>query len=288
MCPALNWSEDVWAAPGPGSHACLKKIFGPAVRSVESEAMLWLRSIQQEHWTRIGYTPSLPVPGAAPGVSVVDVEHALCEVEKYSRKAFPRIKSAKTEIKAMYRLGKGEGGAPLPVTAHMPHGWAARFGNPAPATAPTSHGEFGTEDVPIDDVIDVDDDDDVVVVDDDVLIVEDDDDSPIIEDEDDDSNLTKPGAGEDGDTYEISHIISELPYGRNSRQYLVRWVGYGPEDDYWMPETALKGASHVLATWRTKQKQTVRKGKSKQARAKHPAAVTRKTRSSLSASSKVL
>jgi ''chromo'' (CHRromatin Organisation MOdifier) domain. len=39
--------------------------------------------------------------------------------------------------------------------------------------------------------------------------------------------------------YTIEKIIDERRHGRGF-QYLVRWVGYGPEEDCWLPRQELE------------------------------------------------
>jgi hypothetical protein len=45
--------------------------------------------------------------------------------------------------------------------------------------------------------------------------------------------------------YEVEKIITHRKKGRDV-QYLVRWKGYGPEDDTWEPERNLRNASNIL------------------------------------------
>jgi hypothetical protein len=48
----------------------------------------------------------------------------------------------------------------------------------------------------------------------------------------------------------IDKILDERPRGRG-RQYLVRWEGYGPEEDLWLPRSELL-ATEALAKWEKK------------------------------------
>jgi hypothetical protein len=110
MIDGISYSEDDWVCAGPGATACLKKIFGDGVAGYETEAILHLVSIQHEHWRRIGYTPRLAPDFHRIGVSPVDIEHALCEVEKYSRVAMKWIPTHRSQIKKSY---SGKGRQPL-------------------------------------------------------------------------------------------------------------------------------------------------------------------------------
>lgn len=55
--------------------------------------------------------------------------------------------------------------------------------------------------------------------------------------------ITEQGATE----YFIDHILDERPRGRG-KQYLVRWLGYGPESDLWLPWSELL-ETEALASW---------------------------------------
>ena len=47
--------------------------------------------------------------------------------------------------------------------------------------------------------------------------------------------------------HEIERILDAQPHGRGYR-YLVRWVGYGPEDDEWLPGKMLENCE-ALDQW---------------------------------------
>ncbi|THH30712.1 hypothetical protein EUX98_g3477 [Antrodiella citrinella] len=192
MTPHFKWSEREWAALGPGSSACLRKIFGPSVSRYEQEALQYLYESQMSHFTRLGIVKN-QVPrlcDARPaGVSSVDIEHSLCECEKYSRGRFPHIKGKRTVVGRPYVQNRER------ITAELPSHWLQPLPKPPPPPAPPAVHEANG--VPF---------------------------------------------------YEVSHIVAE----RNveSGRYLVRWVGYGPEDDWWLTEKELEdGAGEVLQMW---------------------------------------
>ncbi|TCD67582.1 hypothetical protein EIP91_012212 [Steccherinum ochraceum] len=189
------WSEKEWTALGPGSSACLRKMFGPQVAHYEQEALHYLFETQETHFLRLGISGnqvprlsnSLPA-----GVSCVDIEHQLCECEKYCRGKFPDIKGKRTVVGRPYRE------SPLPISADLPEHWL----RPQPKVPSPS----------------------------------------------------RPSAvvTEDGDPYyEVSHIVAEKKgvTGETRARYLVRWVGWGPEDDWWLSEKDLGNASEVLKKW---------------------------------------
>ena len=52
--------------------------------------------------------------------------------------------------------------------------------------------------------------------------------------------------------YEIDRIVQERVSGRGRsrrREFLVRWKGYGPEEDTWLAETDFANAQDVLRQW---------------------------------------
>ncbi|EJF64224.1 hypothetical protein DICSQDRAFT_133894 [Dichomitus squalens LYAD-421 SS1] len=196
MTSHFNYSEDEWVALGPGSLECLRKMFGPDVRGHELDALRWLHQTQHEHFARLG-TPPDRVPqlvrGRAAGLSMVDMEHALCECEKYSRAAHPTIQGRRQ------RVGKRQfAPRPAPITAEVPAHWLD-----ARSRRRTVYAEPPPVEL-------------------DGLVV-----------------------------YEVSHIVAER---KNSQAgdpaYLIRWVGWGPDDDTWERESTLAdGAPDVLAEW---------------------------------------
>ena len=195
MTPHFLWSEQEWAALGPGSSACLRKMFGPTVARYEQEALRYLFESQMSHFTRLGITRS-QVPrlcDARPaGVSAIDIEHALCECEKYCRGKFPHIKGKRTQV------GRPYSPSPDQITADLPDHWThPRLIPPPPSQPPAIETNGG---IPY---------------------------------------------------YEVSHIVADNSKNHDgSRRYLVRWVGYGPEDDWWMDEGELTdSAPELLKKW---------------------------------------
>lgn len=129
MLPHFNFSENEWAALGPGSSECIRKIFGPSIRGHEEAALRWLYETQMSHFARLRI-PKSRIPRlctARPaGMTMVDIEHALCECEKYSREKHPEIKGKHSVVGNPFKPSS------KPITAHLPEKWL----NPPPRLQP--------------------------------------------------------------------------------------------------------------------------------------------------------
>ncbi|KAI0059895.1 hypothetical protein BV25DRAFT_1039276 [Artomyces pyxidatus] len=121
MIPQLSFPED-WAVCGPGAEACLRKIFGPGVAGSYGAALKWLQETQGKHFMRLGIAPRARprlTPGAPPSLSLIDLEHSLCETEVYSRAAHPRILDKRTVISTRRIFSP----SPAPLTCTLPAKW---------------------------------------------------------------------------------------------------------------------------------------------------------------------
>ncbi|KAH8093785.1 hypothetical protein BXZ70DRAFT_976289 [Cristinia sonorae] len=203
MSSHFKWSEQEWAALGPGSSACLRKMFGPSIAGYEQDAIRYLYESQESHFARLGITRN-QVPrlceGRPAGVSAVDIEHSLCECEKYSRGRFPHIKGKRTQVGRTFKASSE------PITTEIPEHWKYPVAKMAPPLNPP------------------------------------------------------PALVDKGQVwYEVSHIVAEKKNSGSGGggggsvgkgKYLVRWVGYGPEDDWWQEEKDLENDAPVLlAQW---------------------------------------
>ena len=54
---------------------------------------------------------------------------------------------------------------------------------------------------------------------------------------------------EDGPEYEVERIL-EHRARRSGVQYLIRWKGYDPSEDSWLPESDLRNAPEVLNAYK--------------------------------------
>ncbi len=120
----LNFHRNDFVVPRPGASSGLTKMFGKSirtgnatVRNFEVEVIRWLTDNQKYHFQRLG----LEAPGLGPRklpMDVADVEHVLCEVDKYARVAHTHIKGKRTEMRRSF-----EPKGPLPAKPTLPKAW---------------------------------------------------------------------------------------------------------------------------------------------------------------------
>lgn len=231
MLPYYNWDEHLWAALGPGSKSGIQKMFGPSVRGQEDAALEFLHDSLPSHFARLGIVAdNIPrlCDGRPPGLSMVDLEHSLCEYDKYCRARFPLAKGgARTHLRNKFNPN------PNKPTAELPAKW-------------TSVQKALT--------------------------------------------LSKPPAVKlkNGEPYyEVSHIVAEKERcNATAKRYLVRWMGWGPEDDVWMSENDLVDAPSLLRNW-NQLKEGIEKGVA-ELRAKVPKPLTNSARRRRDSSSRAI
>ncbi len=85
----------------------------------------------------------------------------------------------------------------------------------------------------------------------------------ILEEETQDSIDSEDSDDSDMDDteYEVSHIVAERRCRDGSKEYRIRWVGYAPNDDTWLPEDSLGSCQDVLMEWLNRPKRPGRKAK---------------------------
>ena len=121
----LNFHRNDFVITGPGSMSGLKKLFG---RSMDGhshdpvfaiEVMRYLANNQKQHFKRLGLAFSGLGPKKLP-MDVSDIEHTLCEVDKYCRVAHPHLKGKRTNITRSFESSTS---GPLPELI-LPSAWS--------------------------------------------------------------------------------------------------------------------------------------------------------------------
>ncbi|KAM6499548.1 hypothetical protein JOM56_005056 [Amanita muscaria] len=122
----LNFHRNDFVVPGPGARSGLRKMFGKSIDKVKSpvrrfevDIIHWLVETQDQHFKRLGITFSGLGPQKLP-MDVADVEHTLCEVDKYSRLAHPQFKGKRTEMRRLYERSL----SPYPERPCLPKAWS--------------------------------------------------------------------------------------------------------------------------------------------------------------------
>ncbi|PPQ63454.1 hypothetical protein CVT24_004986 [Panaeolus cyanescens] len=104
------WHPNDFVVSGPGSISGLNKIFGAdrmnlgrrTVDDFDAEVMRYMANTQAEHFQRLKLDFSGLGPKRLP-MDLSDIEHTLCEVDKYCRVAHPRLKGKRTNISRNFR-----------------------------------------------------------------------------------------------------------------------------------------------------------------------------------------
>jgi hypothetical protein len=190
----LNFHANDFAVAGPGSVSGANKLFGEANMKkgraldprFDEEVMRYMAENQEYHFKRLG----LNFSGLGPQkllMSIVDIEHMLCEVDKYSREAHKQLKGKRKNLDRRYKPSAMKGISDRPAV--IPKAWSNRARR-----------------------------------------------EPRIRPERELCNDKR---------YQVDRIMDHCDEERG-RFYLVRWVGYGPEDDSWEWESSLMDDAPVV------------------------------------------
>jgi len=121
----LEFCEDDFTVPGPGARRGLQKVFADAGSWSPDKLIMRMVDSQEEHFERLG----LDFPGLyGRRLHAVDCQGLFCETDKYSRVAFPELKSNRVRIKQEFRASEA------PLVLFFPPKWAL--------DAPTATGHF--------------------------------------------------------------------------------------------------------------------------------------------------
>jgi hypothetical protein len=135
----IDFSEDEFTVAGPGARRGIAKCFSDTVGWSDAEIIHWMAEHQQSECRRLSLaTPSL----WGRTMQAIDCQNVFCELDKYSRVAFPELRSDRHRIKATFTP---TGRPALPFyppkwginerIAHRPHPIGSRLRSDRSATA---------------------------------------------------------------------------------------------------------------------------------------------------------
>lgn len=97
--PILAFDENEFTEAGPGALRGLEKVFLDLGDLSPADAVHWLVDYQGQVEQELGIAP--PTLFGRP-LHAIDCQNLLCEVDKYSRVAFPHLRSNRTRIKQRF------------------------------------------------------------------------------------------------------------------------------------------------------------------------------------------
>jgi hypothetical protein len=101
----LQFDEDDFTVPGPGAIRGLRKVFVDPGDQTPHDLILRMVHRQESEFARLG----LDFPGLfGRRLHAVDCQGLFCEIDKYSREAYPELKSNRVRIKQEYRRTPGQ------------------------------------------------------------------------------------------------------------------------------------------------------------------------------------
>lgn len=95
-----DFDEDGWTLAGPGARRGIAKCFSDADGWDQERIITWVADQQHDEFQRRGidFRSLFGRP-----LQAIDIQNLFCEVDKYSRVAFPQLKSNRSQIKAKFR-----------------------------------------------------------------------------------------------------------------------------------------------------------------------------------------
>jgi hypothetical protein len=112
--PLVDFDEDDFTVPGPGAERGIRKVFPTARRRDMAGIIHWMIANQDSEAMRLGI--ELPTLFGRQ-LHAIDCQNLFCEVDKYSRVAFPQLKSNRQRIKTTFRP------TPRPLELFYPPKW---------------------------------------------------------------------------------------------------------------------------------------------------------------------
>jgi hypothetical protein len=110
--PLVDFDEDEFTVPGPGAERGIQKVFPSARRRDMAPIINWMTEKQEAESARLGI--DLPTLFGR-RLHAIDCQNLFCELDKYARVAFPKLKSNRQRIKAVFHPT-----APLPELFYPP------------------------------------------------------------------------------------------------------------------------------------------------------------------------
>jgi hypothetical protein len=96
----LDFSENDFTMPGPGAERGLKKVFVDLAGLTPQQAIMGMVKRQDDEFARLG----LAWEGLfGRPLHAIDCQGLFCEIDKYSRMAFPELRSNRVRIKQEFR-----------------------------------------------------------------------------------------------------------------------------------------------------------------------------------------
>jgi len=95
----FDFDEDEFTVPGPGALRGIAKVFSDPGSCTPEELTMRMVDRQQDEFARLGidFRGLLGRP-----LKAIDCQNLFCEIDKYSREAFPSLKSNRTRIKSRF------------------------------------------------------------------------------------------------------------------------------------------------------------------------------------------
>jgi hypothetical protein len=97
--PHLSFSEDDFTVPGPGAVRGLSKVFTDFAGNTPEQLITRMVERQDEEFARL-HLDWQDLFGRK--LHAIDCQGLFCETDKYSRQAFPQLKSNRSRIKAVF------------------------------------------------------------------------------------------------------------------------------------------------------------------------------------------
>ncbi|KAJ6542687.1 hypothetical protein B0H19DRAFT_1171453 [Mycena capillaripes] len=127
----LNFSANDFVVAGPGASSGLVKMFGSSMRrakdavpDIEADVLRWMVTTQRTHFRRLGLEFAFlrGAGGEELDLDLADLEHAVCEVDKYARKAHPGVRGmdSRTQMRCTFHASPD----PLAAVPVLPKAWA--------------------------------------------------------------------------------------------------------------------------------------------------------------------